>query len=55
MLHDEVLAQRREIEDLVGRLEGVLGDVRGANAVLGEVVGELSREAVEGRRVVDEA
>lgn len=55
MLHEEILRQRREIEELVGRLEGVLGDVRGANGVLGDVVDGLGREAVEGRRVVDEA
>lgn len=55
MLHEEILQQRKEIEQLLGKLEGVLGDVRGANGVLGEVVEGLGREAVEGRKVVDEA
>lgn len=55
MLHEEILRQRKEIEDLVGKLEGVLGDVKGANGALGEVIEDLGGEAVEGRRVVDEA
>lgn len=55
LLHEEILVQRREIEELVGKLENVLGDVRGANGVLGEVVEVLGKEAVEGRRFVDEA
>lgn len=55
LLHEEILRQRKEIEDLVGKLEGVLGDVQGANGVLGEVVDGLGREAVEGRKIVEEA
>ncbi|KAI9902572.1 hypothetical protein N3K66_001924 [Trichothecium roseum] len=51
-LWDEVDAQRREIGELLARLEGVVGDVRGANRALGEVAGALSAEGREGREAV---
>ena len=51
-LWEEVQAQRREIEELVARLEGVVGDVHGANEALGEVADVLSTEAREGREAV---
>lgn len=52
MLHDEVLRQRMEIEELLGRLESVEGDVRKANEALEGVVGELARESREGEGVL---
>lgn len=44
LLHDEVRRQREEIESLLERLEGVVGDVRGANEALGEVMEDVVRE-----------
>lgn len=37
---------------LLAKLEGVEGDVRRANEVLGEVVEDLAREAREGEAVL---
>ena len=51
-LWDDVAAQRREVADLLARLETVVGDVRGANRALGDVAGALSAEAREGREAV---
>lgn len=51
LLFDEVQRQREEIEALLRRLEGVVADVKGANEALGEVVGDVVREALEGETV----
>jgi kinetochore protein NNF1 len=48
-----VLDQHAEIEDLLAKLEAVVGDVKGANAALAEVVEALAQEAREGRSLVD--
>lgn len=55
LLHDEVLRQRAEIDDLVGNLEAAAGDVRGANAELAGLVEQLAVEAREGKAAVEGA
>jgi kinetochore protein NNF1 len=52
LLHEEVTRQRREIDELLAKLEGVEGDVRAANDVLGGLVGELAKESREGEAVL---
>lgn len=52
ILHDEIRQQREEIEQLLAQLEATVGDVRGANAALADVVGELAVEAREGRAAI---
>lgn len=47
--------QRDEIEALLERLEGAAADVRGANEVMGDVVAQLAKEAMEGGRERAEA
>lgn len=47
VLAERMGEQRKEIEELVGLLEGVVRDLEGAGMVLGERGGELSGEARE--------
>lgn len=49
-LHEEIQAQRAEMEALLRGLEKALSDMDGANGLLGEVVEELAEEtrAAEG-------
>ncbi|KFH48867.1 Kinetochore-associated protein-like protein [Hapsidospora chrysogenum ATCC 11550] len=53
LLHDEVLRQRAEVEELVARLETAAGDVRGANAALAGLVEQLAAEARDGKAAVE--
>lgn len=39
-LYEEILAQRREIEELVGMVEGKMADLRSAGGVMGEAIKE---------------
>jgi kinetochore protein NNF1 len=52
ILHDEIQQQRDEIEELLAQLEATIGDVKGANAALADIVGQLAVEAREGRAAV---
>ncbi|OTA06501.1 hypothetical protein A9Z42_0072390 [Trichoderma parareesei] len=54
ILYDQIRAQRVEIENLLGLLEGTVGDVRSANEALEPVVRVLAREAMDAERAVSE-
>ncbi|RBR11099.1 hypothetical protein FVER53590_05398 [Fusarium verticillioides] len=55
LLYDEVRRQREEIRALLGTLEAVVADVRGANDALRPVVDDVAAETRQGIAAVDAA
>ncbi|CAH0049113.1 unnamed protein product [Clonostachys solani] len=45
LLHEEILRQQAEVEELMGQLDALVADVKGANGALSEVADQLAAES----------